>query len=70
MIPVLLGSSRQFFPSLHQKDAGVADVSTADLAQTAETGSVGPTQWCNRDTLDTSSPESGTHPKQVLKWLS
>lgn len=40
VIPVLLGSSWQLLPSLNQKDAGVADVSAADLAQTAETGSV------------------------------
>lgn len=37
MIPVLLGSSWKFFPSLDQKDTGVTDVSTSDLTQTAET---------------------------------
>lgn len=34
MIPVLLGSSWEFFPSLDQEDAGVADVSTPELTQT------------------------------------
>lgn len=44
MIPVLLGSGWEFLPSLDQKDAGVADVSTPDLNQTGETGSGRPKQ--------------------------
>lgn len=37
MIPVLLGSCWEFFPSLDQEDAGVADVPTTHLTQPAET---------------------------------
>lgn len=42
MVPVLLGSSWKFFPSLDQEDTGVTDVPTTDLTQTAGTGGVTP----------------------------
>lgn len=38
MVPVLLGSSWKFLPSLDQEDTGVTDVPTTHLTQPAGTG--------------------------------
>ncbi len=46
MTPVLLGSSREFFPSLDQEDTGITDVPTAHLTQPAGTGRIG--NKCNK----------------------